>query len=186
MTRILFYTLALLACLAPRPDSIIAEEVRPEQPSAISGTAAIEESSSAQPAYRNSLKQIATVNNDLTEKTYSNWRSEPGIDIGQKGFSMLQGLFLCLGILLIGTYLVKRFKSVSVEGTKRRMQVLEKLAISPKTSLVLVEVDGKKLVLGVGAEKVSFSSLSAGAEQDRGLELVDGKRFETELSKACQ
>lgn len=59
---------------------------------------------------------------------------------------------LVLGVLaavFVGaTYLVRRLQLQRVAGTSRRMKVLETLRLTPKSTVFLVEVDGRKVLIG--------------------------------------
>ena len=85
----------------------------------------------------------------------SDWR-EPSQDQSTPGaFSMAKGLLLVLGVFFIGVYFFKRFNGVTATGQKRRMRVLERIPISSKAALVLVEVGGQEVLVSVGSDRVS-------------------------------
>ena len=90
---------------------------------------------------------------------------------------MAKGLGFCLGLLFIGTALVKRYHpGAAMQGRdERRMVILEKLALSPKATLYLVEVDGKQMLVGSGSEALSIQEVPA-AEQ--GSEVINHKDVE--------
>lgn len=83
------------------------------------------------------------------------------------GLKVIQALGLCIGVLLIGAWFFRRFWGSGVQYAGRRLKIREKLSVSPRTSLVLVEMDGRPLVLALGSEKVTFceQDLSYGIEQ---------------------
>lgn len=86
----------------------------------------------------------------------SDWRTGSDESLQSSGGTMLQGLAFCLGVFLIGTYICKRLGSKN--GTfrqQRRLKVLERTPLASKTSLLLIEVDGKEVLLAVGADKVT-------------------------------
>jgi len=76
------------------------------------------------------------------------------------GFVIFKGLVLCIGLFLIGVAGYQKFynKTGSAKGGKRCLQILEKMPLSPKTTLLLVECDGEKLLLTLGNERVTFAS----------------------------
>lgn len=69
---------------------------------------------------------------------------------------MVEGLLFC-GIALSGlVYFLKKKGAMSAVPAARRMRVIERLQISGKSSLVLVEREGRKLLLAVGSDHVSL------------------------------
>lgn len=81
------------------------------------------------------------------------------VDSTMQGGKALQGLGLCLGIFFVGLFFLKRYGFIQRQTHSKRLKVLERLPISAKASVVLVDCDGKKMLLGVGSEKVSFCML---------------------------
>jgi flagellar biogenesis protein FliO len=63
---------------------------------------------------------------------------------------MLVALILILLLLMIGVFVYKKFAGARLQQSNhtRNIKILEKRAISPKTILYLVEIGGKKLLLG--------------------------------------
>ena len=78
------------------------------------------------------------------------------------GVKMTQGLALCVAILLIGAFLAKKFKVGAVNSGARSMKVLERLPLTPKTALLLAEVQGQRVILSVGSEQVQFLKVAEG------------------------
>jgi Flagellar biosynthesis protein, FliO len=66
---------------------------------------------------------------------------------------MLGGLFFCVGIFGFGVHLFKRYGLSRSGATTRRLQVVERVALSPKCSLLLVQLDGREFLLTAGAEQ---------------------------------
>ena len=71
--------------------------------------------------------------------------SQPALE--SSGFKLFWALGLCLGVLLVGLYFVKRYLPGAVVPHTRRLRVVDRLSLSPKTSLVMVDVEGQKLLL---------------------------------------
>ncbi|MCB0334266.1 MAG: flagellar biosynthetic protein FliO [Bdellovibrionales bacterium] len=71
---------------------------------------------------------------------------------------VFQGLALCIGVFLIFTYLLKKMHGGTVQSGNQRLTILEKVPVAPKTSLLLVRVDKRDVLIGVGAEHVTFIS----------------------------
>lgn len=85
---------------------------------------------------------------------------DPSID-APSGMRVVQGLFICAAVFFIGIHLYRKYV-LREQGaiTKRQIKVIERTAITPKTALVLVEFEGKKLILAVGSEQVSNIALN--------------------------
>ena len=82
------------------------------------------------------------------------------------GLKLVKGLGLCIGVFLIGAALYQRMRGRGLPGNGGRMQVLERLPLTAKTALMLVECDGRKLLVAVGPDRVAFQ----GQPQADGLE----------------
>jgi len=87
------------------------------------------------------------------------------------GLRVLEGLALCLGALFAGLGLYRKFTGDRPMVKGRRMRVVERVMIAPKTSLVLARVDGKEIVLAVG-DKVSFLELDTDEQYINEMDLV--------------
>lgn len=72
---------------------------------------------------------------------------------------MFQGLALCLAIFFIGLHIYKRWVKPQNGVGQRRIRLLERVALSGKSSLVLAEVDGRSVLLTVGSDRVNVHSL---------------------------
>ncbi len=68
---------------------------------------------------------------------------------------MVRGLALCLAAFCVVVFLLKKLNRGIQPSGGRRLRVLEKLAVSPKSALLLVEVDGITRLVGVGAETIT-------------------------------
>ncbi len=102
----------------------------------------------------------------------------PGVDsfnAQSSALRMVGGLFLCLGLLGAGVHVYKRYVVPRSSASQRRMQVVERLQLSPKSALLLVTLDGKEFVMATGSESTRFVPL-----QSRNEAL-----FEETLSSAC-
>ncbi|MBX7144172.1 MAG: flagellar biosynthetic protein FliO [Oligoflexia bacterium] len=75
--------------------------------------------------------------------------------IGTAAFKMVKGLGLCIGALLIALHLYRRKHPSSAAAVGRQLRIIERLPINTKTSLVMAEIAGKRVVLAVGADRVS-------------------------------
>lgn len=104
------------------------------------------------------------------------WKSEGESSLGGAGLKMFQALGICVGILLIGLHFFKKYNPKAVQRVGgRRMRVIERLPIAQKTALLLVEVDGRTVLLSVGSDRVS--QVSHEAQDELGLGLHNSMDF---------
>lgn len=68
---------------------------------------------------------------------------------------MVGGLFLCLGVFAIGIRVLKRY-GARQGSARRRIEIRERVALSPKASLTLVSIDNKEFLVASGSESVSI------------------------------
>jgi flagellar biogenesis protein FliO len=105
-------------------------------------------------------------------------QSGPSVDsfsAQSSALRMVGGLLFCLGILGAGVHVYKRYVLPRSLSSQRRMQVVERLQLSPKSALVLVKLDGKEFVMTTGSENTRLVPL-----QSRNDDL-----FEETLSSVC-
>jgi flagellar biogenesis protein FliO len=74
---------------------------------------------------------------------------------------MIGALFFCLGVFAGGVHLYRKFGNKVGSSSKRRMVVRERLALSSKSALVLVSLDGKEFVVASGSEHVTLVPTNA-------------------------
>lgn len=82
----------------------------------------------------------------------------PPLDFSASLFSMVKGLAICVALLLTVVWLLKKFKAPLVTGQGRAMRIVERLPVTTKSSLLLVEVNSKKVLIGVGSDPISLVS----------------------------
>lgn len=70
--------------------------------------------------------------------------------------NLLAGLALCCGVFFVMLYVLKRCDRARVGFGSRSMKVVERLPLSSKTALLIVEVEGRKQLLGLGTENITF------------------------------
>ena len=85
-------------------------------------------------------------------------------DAKSSALRMVGGLFLCFGVFGGAIHIYKKYVMPRAISDKRRLQVVERLPLSPKSSLLLVKVDGKELLLSTGAESTRLIPLPGSAE----------------------
>jgi flagellar biogenesis protein FliO len=73
----------------------------------------------------------------------------PEINYGTALIRMLFALGICIGLLILTVWLLRRMMSARIQrGTKdQAIQLLEKRMISPKSTLYLIEIEGKRVLL---------------------------------------
>jgi flagellar biogenesis protein FliO len=77
--------------------------------------------------------------------------SEP-FDMTGSMIRMLGGFLFCLGLFGAGIHVYKRYFMQSCGKVERRLKILERLPVSAKNSLLLVELDGRELLLATGPD----------------------------------
>lgn len=102
-------------------------------------------------------------------------RQAAGPESPSLAISAVKGLLLCLGVFLIGTWLVKGFGGKGVIAGSRKMRIIERLPVAARTALLLIEVEGRKVLVAVGPDRVSFDPAGRGAAEG----------FDQELSEVC-
>lgn len=99
------------------------------------------------------------------------------------GFRMLWGLFVVLGIILIIYGLMRKRFSFAQSNAKSKIKVIEIRHIMPKKAICLVEVEGRKFLLGLGNENITIlSSLSSLPSVKNG----ESPSFDTTLASATE
>ena len=91
------------------------------------------------------------------------WRSgiaSESSSLESSGIKMLQGLALCGGVLCLGAWAYKKYVLKTPAVASRKMRIIERLPLSPKATLVLIEVEGIKKIVAMGSDPVSFHDLA--------------------------
>ncbi len=82
-------------------------------------------------------------------------RSTPEMSGGEAFGRMIGGLSICLVLILVGVAILKRVNKFVGGSSDKRLKIKERLPLSNKTSLVLVEVGGREILISVGSEAVT-------------------------------
>jgi flagellar biogenesis protein FliO len=105
-------------------------------------------SENSQPA---STQQAASENISTSSAASSLWQ-------------MLQGLGICVGTFLVGVHFWKRSrKTLGAVPSARRLRVVERLGLGSKHAIALVEVDGRSVLVGMGAGTIALADMEAAA-----------------------
>lgn len=75
------------------------------------------------------------------------------------GWRMIQGLAATLAVLLIGVAGLKRFGAARPANSNDKIQIIERKMINSKMGLVLIEVEGERLLMTIGPNNVSIERL---------------------------
>jgi flagellar biogenesis protein FliO len=89
---------------------------------------------------------------------------------------MLGAFLLCLGVFAAGIHLYRRYGGVAVRPAARRMSVVERLAVTHKSALYLVSLDGKEFLVTSGPDNLRIAAAPAAAQVS----------FDESLAVACQ
>ena len=96
---------------------------------------------------------------------------------------MVAGLAMCVGVFLIGAWLVRRASGKIKPTNTRSLRVVERMPITSKTSLMLVEVDGRRVMISAGPDKVSFFAPESGMADTYNS---DALTLKEELIELCE
>ncbi len=111
------------------------------------------------------------------QRTQSPWNGDTEQGFGAAGASMFKSLAFCLGILLVGLAVYRKLNRRNETGGSKRIRVLEKVPLTHRSVLVLLEVDGRKIVASAGQDHVSFLNMDGGAKEEN--------TFEQSLKEVC-
>jgi|GEM_PF-4373423 len=107
-------------------------------------------------------------------------RSSPSL---MKGF---QGLVLTLGVFFILIFVLKKLKGRIIDTGERKIKVIERTALTSKTSLLRVEINGQESLISVGSEQVAvIPPLTSTSIATKSPQLQSTLPFERELEQSC-
>ncbi len=104
------------------------------------------------------LKTEQGLATNTVSSSLSDWKAVESEDQNMV-FKMLKGLALCLGIFFVGVAVLKRINPKAAVVHNERIKLCSRLAITPKTQVFLVEVDGQRVLLSVGQEQMALQNL---------------------------
>ena len=84
-------------------------------------------------------------------------------DVGALMLNVGLGLAVAIGVGVGALYVLRRHLAGVQKAPGRRLRVLETVRLGPKTALVLVEVDGRSLLIGQQADTLTVLSPAAAA-----------------------
>ena len=94
----------------------------------------------------------------LAAESEKNTQGLPPVDLTASFFSMFKGLAICIALLLVVIWVLKKIKAPIVTGQGRKLKIIERLPVSARSSLLLVQVENRQMLVGVGADPVSLVS----------------------------
>ncbi len=90
----------------------------------------------------------------------------PPITMGSAFLQTIWALLVVIGIILVLYALTRKRFGIGKRGTGK-IDLVELRHIMPKTTLALVEVEGKRLLLGIGSGRISLLADLADEKTDR-------------------
>ena len=128
------------------------------------GSVALAEGEVAVVADTTSVAQTVTPRPRDAKSALSDWREPKSSEPVEGAWNMLRGLGLTLGVFFIGLWVYKRLHGTAQQTQKRKLRIVERLSISSKTSLMLVQANGQEILLSVGSDRVSVIGDMSGGE----------------------
>jgi flagellar biogenesis protein FliO len=90
----------------------------------------------------------------------------PDQDLTSTALRMFQSLGIILGCFLIGAWAYKKYILKEVGGVSAsRIKVLERMSVSTRGTVILSEIDGKKILIGITPQSINFLDLTSGSSQ---------------------
>lgn len=106
------------------------------------------------------------------------------IDTSIPYLKMMQGLGIVAGMFLILVHLYKKYIIKDESSQSRKIRIIERTTITPKSSLVLAVVDGKRYLLGVGPDPVTITPLET-IELDQAIEEDAAGNYINSYGETC-
>lgn len=91
--------------------------------------------------------------------------------------AMLQGLAATLGVFCVGVYVAQRLRRGRGIVGHKQLRIIERLAVTQKTQLVYLQVNGEPMLISVGSDRVTCLQ----SPKSR----TEAKLFEASLEDAC-
>lgn len=109
---------------------------------------------------------------------------EPSVTAGK----MFQGLALCMGLFFVVVAILKRAKGAGYIQAEQRLEVIERIALTQKTSLVLTKLDHREILLAVGGEQVQLIQKSTypGSQSPEQLTEQFDAELQFSMDEKCQ
>lgn len=79
----------------------------------------------------------------------------PEFSFGKIAWSLLSFIFV-LGLLGFTLYLIKRYGSNLQNKSGKKVKLVESLNLSPKQRLILIEIEGENLLIGISQNNMTL------------------------------
>jgi flagellar biogenesis protein FliO len=90
-----------------------------------------------------------------------NVKSKEDFNSGSMALKMIQGLGLVSGLFLIGAHFYKKYTLKDAPQVTKKIKIIERTPLGGKGALILAEVDGQKVLVGMGSDSLSLMKLEA-------------------------
>lgn len=110
----------------------------------------------------NRAKAIADImNKNRKEKSATVEVSKPENNTGSMALRMIQGLGIVVGLFIIGAHYYKKYVIKSEPKQTRSIKIVERTPLGSKNALILAEIEGQRVLVGLSAESISLIKLEA-------------------------
>jgi|GEM_PF-1419837 len=110
---------------------------------------------------KNRMANIASIMGQDKAATSSTTERKEPYSTGTAVLRMIQGLGIVAGMFLIGAHYYKKFALKNAPQFSRKIKILERSSLGGKRGLVLAEVDGQRILVGMGGNSLSLIKLDA-------------------------
>jgi flagellar biogenesis protein FliO len=111
-------------------------------------------------AKANRMNSIASIMKQGRENSKnSSKKSKEEYNSGSMALRMIQGLGLVSGLFLIGAHFYKKYTLKDAPQITKKIKILERTPLGGKGALILAEVDGQKVLVGMGSDSLSLMKL---------------------------
>jgi len=142
-----------------------AEDAKPAKPDAAAPKVSLFERMHVESAYQKSAAGSSL--------QAFNTPDEPGSS--SAWLKLAQAFCICMALLCAIIFCLKRYSDKFAKVGDKKLRVKERLPLTGKTALLLVEYEGRNMLVAVGSERVSFSDndspfrLAGEEERDFGM-----------------
>lgn len=110
----------------------------------------------------NRMESIASIMKQGRENSKAgSKKSQEEYNSGSMALRMIQGLGLVAGLFLIGAHFYKKYTLKDAPQIAKKIKILERTPLGGKGALILAEVDGQKVLVGMGSDSLSLMKLEA-------------------------
>ncbi len=109
--------------------------------------------------------------------------SEPGN--GLSFLKMLEALGLVAGVFLIAMHFYKKYAAKAEVKSGKKIRIIERTSITAKSALIMAEVEGRRILIGVGPDPITIAPLYSVAESDNGQYLRNVDGYEDCVEELC-